>query len=319
MPYTFAKSWGDTYNKANVVFSKDINTANKTDRKLGGALKTLLEDANRPIGLVSALDVLDKQDLFAGNAKAEAELPAKIKSFKAALDKVEAEKKKYVKVLDDAIKLKPTIKDKNGYDLPTPIKDAYPDTYRQLKIMQTEVEAVFQRASNLLTDALNHAKVAKIQAEKNKAMDKAPKGEEGNAAVKAISNEAVLKTALLKFAPSFKSAMAKGAGVIQKIKASPNVATYNAEMNNGGRDISQNLLNLVKIKADAKFKGTTLAKKLPDPGQMARDIIPFANGDKRNLPLTATEQDVKQALTEFTALYKQIATSYADVISGKIK
>lgn len=319
MPYTFAKSWGDTYNKANVVFSKDINTANKTDRKLGGALKTLLEDANRPIGFVSALDVLDKQDLFAGNAKAEAELPAKIKSFKAALDKVEAEKKKYVKVLDDAIKLKPTIKDKNGYDLPTPIKDAYPDTYRQLKIMQTEVEAVFQRASNLLTDALNHAKVAKIQAEKNKAMDKAPKGEEGNAAVKAISNEAVLKTALLKFAPSFKSAMAKGAGVIQKIKASPNVATYNAEMNNGGRDISQNLLNLVKIKADAKFKGTTLAKKLPDPGQMARDIIPFANGDKRNLPLTATEQDVKQALTEFTALYKQIATSYADVISGKIK
>jgi hypothetical protein len=319
MPYTFAKSWGDTYNKANVVFSKDINTANKTDRKLGGALKTLLEDANRPIGFVSALDVLDKQDLFAGNAKAEAELPAKIKSFKAALDKVEAEKKKYVKVLDDATKLKPTIKDKNGYDLPTPIKDAYPDTYRQLKIMQTEVEAIFQRASNLLTDALNHAKVAKIQAEKNKAMDKAPKGEEGNAAVKAISNEAVLKTALLKFAPSFKSAMAKGAGVIQKIKASPNVATYNAEMNNGGRDISQNLLNLVKIKADAKFKGTTLAKKLPDPGQMARDIIPFANGDKRNLPLTATEQDVKQALTEFTALYKQIATSYADVISGKIK
>lgn len=319
MPYTFAKSWGDTYNKANVVFSKDINTANKTDRKLGGALKTLLEDANRPLGFISALDVLDKQDLFAGNAKAEAELPAKIKSFKAALDKVEAEKKKYVKVLDDATKLKPTIKDKNGYDLPTPIKDAYPDTYRQLKIMQTEVEAVFQRASNLLTDALNHAKVAKIQAEKNKAMDKAPKGEEGNAAVKAISNEAVLKTALLKFAPSFKSAMAKGAGVIQKIKASPNVATYNAEMNNGGRDISQNLLNLVKIKADAKFKGTTLAKKLPDPGQMARDIIPFANGDKRNLPLTATEQDVKQALTEFTALYKQIATSYADVISGKIK
>lgn len=319
MPYTFAKSWGDTYNKANVVFSKDINTANKTDRKLGGALKTLLEDANRPLGFISALDVLDKQDLFAGNAKAEAELPAKIKSFKAALDKVEAEKKKYVKVLDDATKLKPTIKDKNGYDLPTPIKDAYPDTYRQLKIMQTEVEAIFQRASNLLTDALNHAKVAKIQAEKNKAMDKAPKGEEGNAAVKAISNEAVLKTALLKFAPSFKSAMAKGAGVIQKIKASPNVATYNAEMNNGGRDISQNLLNLVKIKADAKFKGTTLAKKLPDPGQMARDIIPFANGDKRNLPLTATEQDVKQALTEFTALYKQIATSYADVISGKIK
>jgi hypothetical protein len=319
MPYTFAKSWGDIYNKANVVFSKDINTANKADRSQGGALKLMLEDANRPLGLVAALDVLDKQDLFAGNAKAEAELPAKIKAFKTALDKVETEKKKYLKVLDDAIKLKPTIKDKNGLMLPSPLKDVYPDTYRQLKIMQAEVEAIFQRASNLLTDALNHAKVAKIQAEKNKAMDKAPKGEEGNAAVKAISNEAVLKTALLKFGPSFKSAMAKGAGVIQKIKASPDVATYNTEMNNGGRDISQNLLNLVKLKADAKFKGTALAKKLPDPGQMAKDIIPFANGDKRNLPSTATEKDVKQALAEFTALYKQIATAYADVISGKIK
>jgi hypothetical protein len=64
------------------------------------------------------------------------------------------------------------------------------------------------------------------------------------------------------------------------------------------RDISQNLLNLVKLKADAKFKGTALAKKLPDPGQMAKDIIPFANGEKRNLPSTATEKDVKQALAE---------------------
>ncbi len=319
MPYTFAKSWGDTYNKANVVFSKDINTANKTDKAVGGALKLMLEDANRPTGFIVALDALDKQDLFAGTPKAQAELPGKIKLFKAALEKVDAEKKKYLKVLDEALKLKPTIKDKNGYKLPTPIKDAYPDTYRQLKIMQAEVEAIFQRAGNLLTDALNHEKVMKIQAEKNKAMDKAPKDESGNAAIKAASAEAVLKTALLKFAPGFKSSMAKGAVVIQKIKASPDVATYNTEMNNGGRDISQNLLNLGKIKADAKFKSTALAKKLPDPGQMAKDIVPFAHGDKRNLPLNATEKDVKAALAEFTTLYKQIAVAYADVISGKIK
>lgn len=319
MPYTFTKDWTDVYNKANVAFSKDINTANKAERGQGNALKLMLEDVNSASGLTVALGLLDKTDLFAGNDKAAAELPGKIKVFKAALEKVDGEKKKYLKLIEQALKLKPTIKDKNGYNLPTALKDAYPDTYRHLKIMGAEVEAIYQRASNLLADALNHEKVAKIQAEKNKAMDKAPKGEEGNAAVKAISNEAVLKTALLKFAPSFKSAMAKGAGVIQKIKASPNVATYNAEMNNGGRDISQNLLNLGKIKADPKFKGTALAKKLPDPGQMARDIIPFANGDKRNLPLTATEQDVKQALAAFTALYKQIATTYADVISGKIK
>lgn len=319
MPYTFSKEWIDIYNKANVAFSKDINTANKVVKGRGNTLKELLEDVNNASGLSNALSLLDKTDLFAGNDRAAAELPTKIKVFKAALEKVETEKKKFIKATEQTLKLKVTVKDKNGYDLPTPLKDAYPDTYRHIKIMGTEVEAIFQRASNLLADALNHEKIIKIQAEKTKAMDKAPKGEEGNDAIKAISTEAVLKTALLKFAPSFKSAMAKGAVVIQKIKASPDVNTYNEHMNDGGRDISQNLLNLGKIKADSKFKSTALAKKLPDPGQMATDIVPFANGNKRRLPLNATEQDVKNALAEFTALYKRIATAYADVIAGKIK
>lgn len=319
MPYTFTQEWTDIYNKANVAFSKDINTANKAEKGQGNALKLMLEDVNGASGLTVALGVLDKTDLFAGSDKAAAELPGKIKVFKAALEKVDVEKKKYLKVVEQTLKLKPTVKDKNGYNLPTALKDAYPDTYRHVKIMGTEVEAIYQRASNLLADALNHEKLMKIQAEKNKAMDKAPKGEAGNDALKAISTEAVLKTALLKFAPSFKSAMAKGAVVIQKIKASPDVDTYNEQMADGGRDISQNLLNLGKIKADSKFKSTALAKKLPDPGQMATDIVPFANGNKRRLPLNASEQDVKQALAEFTALYKRIATAYADVISGKIK
>jgi hypothetical protein len=52
---------------------------------------------------------------------------------------------------------------------------------------------------------------------------------------------------------------------------------------------------------------------------MARDIVPYCNGDLRSLSPNATEKDVKKALTDFTALYKQVVTTYKDVIAGKIK
>lgn len=316
---TFVNDWGSTYNKANVVFSKDINTSNKSDKNVGSQLKLMLEDANKPSGVLATLAAIDKIDLASGSAKDLAALPGQIKLFKATLAKLESETKKYVKVIDDTLKVKITMKDKNGYNLPAPLKDAFPDTYRQLKVMQTDVQAIYARASNALEAAVNTEKRDKIEAEKNKAKAKVPDGEAGNAALKQISEEAAMKNLLLAFAPGFKSSMAKGAVVIQKIKASPEVATYNEHMNNGGRDISQNLVNLGKLKANPKFKGTALAKKLVDPGQMAKDILPFANGDLRHLPLTATPKEVVTALASFTALYKRIAVAYADVISGKVK
>ena len=52
---------------------------------------------------------------------------------------------------------------------------------------------------------------------------------------------------------------------------------------------------------------------------MAREILPYANGDLRHLPPTATPNDVKKALADFTALYKRIIGAYKDLISGKIK
>lgn len=218
----FATEWGTTYNKANIAFSKDINAGYNGDRTRGAMLKRLLADAQNTSGVVDALG---------------------------------AKRPKCVKEFEDAAKLKITVKDKHGYELPTEIKAVFPDTYRQLKILQTEIKAIAARAANALEGAINTEKQDKIEAEKNKAKGKVQGSDDAaNAKLAQIAGEAAMKTFLLKFAPGFKSSMAKGAAAIQKIKAKPDLATYNLEMNNAGRDISQNLVNIAKLQSDPKFK-----------------------------------------------------------------
>lgn len=312
----YAKEWGDVYNKAETIFHRDINAVKKTDKKMGDFLAEELEPIRKPVGLLGALIAVDKVDLAKGSAKELAALPGNIKLFKAAMVKLDAEVKKLDKVLVAAQKLQPTMKDKNGLLTPNRIKDWLPDSYRQLKMLETELNAIFARAQMTLAGAVNDAEVTKINAAKDKATGKVDVNDE--ASRKAIEEEANMKKLVLQFGVNFKSSMAKGAAVIQRIKASPDAATYNKEMNNGGRDISQNLVNIVKLKANPKMKSSTLAKKLPDPGQLAKDITPFANGDKRNVDQNATPDQVKALLVEFTKLYKKIAETYADVISGKL-
>lgn len=315
----FNSDWEKVYNKATIVFAKDINATKKTDKNLGLFLDEMLDDVQRPLDVVSAMVAIDKIDLAGGSPKEIAALPGNVKLFRAAMDKFETARTKYVKALDEALKLQPSMKDKNGLIVPKPIKDGFPDTYRQLKILKTEIEAIFARAGNELAGGENKEKSEKISAEKNKAQAKIKgSSEEDNLKIKAIQEEAAMKQFLIAFGTSFKSSMAKGAAVIQRIKASPDVATYNKEMNNGGRDISQNLVNIAKLKANPKFESSPLAKKLPDPAALAKEIVPFANGDQRSLDSTATAEDVKKHLAEFTQLYKRIAITYADVIAGKI-
>jgi hypothetical protein len=307
---TFVNEWGKTFNAAAVIMSKDISAATKSNKSQGAVLKKLLEDAQSPMGMVSALVAIDKIEPSQAN----------VKLYKAALAKLDAEKKKYVKDLVEAQGQKPTITDRNGYDLPTPMKTAFPATYRQLKVLQTEAEAIYARAENTLEGALNTEKAKKIVDESSKKKEKV-KGSDGAAAaeLKAISEESAMKAFVINFAKGFKSSVAKGAARLQKIKASPDVATYNVEMNDCARDISQNLNNIVKLKQNPKFKGSSLAKKLPDPGALAREIAPYANGNLRKLDTAATANDVKQALAGFTDIYKRIVVTYKDVIAGKIK
>jgi hypothetical protein len=319
MPTTFATDWGTVYNKATLTFSKDSQAAAKTDKSVGSLLMKLLEDAQDTAAVLGGLVAMDKIDLSAGSDKQRAALPANTKLFKQALSNFEKEKNRYVKAVEETQKLKITVKDKSGYNLPTPIKEAFPDSHRQLKLLQTEIEAIHARAANALEGALNVGKLDKIQADKQKAVSKAPQGEAGNDTLKAASQEAAMKGFILQFAASFKSSMAKGAAAIQRIKADPTLATYNKEMGSAGRDISQNVVNIDKLKNDPKFKGSRLAKALTAPPDLMAEIGLFGNGNLRNLASTATPNDVKDALQRFTAVYKRIATTYANVIAGKLK
>lgn len=319
MASTLATDWGKTFNPAAVAFSKDINGLMKTDPGASRVLKQVLQGAQSPMGILGALATMDKIDLGSGNDKQRAALPANGKLFKAAFATLTTEKTKYVKEVDEALNTKITLKDKNGYNLPTAMKDAFPDTYRNLKVLRAEAEAMHARAANMLSGAENAFKNIKIDDAKNAAKSKV-EGDSpaAQAKVDAITEEAAMKKYILAFATSFKSSMAKGATAIQKIKASPTVAVYNQEMANGGRDISQNLVNIGKLKTNPQFAKSSLAKKLPDPGALAAQITPFGNGNLRALAPTTSPQDVKRALDQFSDLHKRIAATYANVLAGKV-
>ena len=310
----FTKEWGDVFNKAEAIFSRDIAATKKTNRPIGELLSEELEPIRKPTPWLSALIAIDKISLNAGNDREIAALPANIKLYKVALAQASDVAKTLDKVLAASQKLQPTMKDKNGLMVPTPIKTFLPDSYRQLKLVQTEMNAIVARAENGLKGALNQAEMAKIDEAKEKAKAKAA-DDEGR---KAATEEANMKKLVLQLSASFKSSMAKGAAVIQRIKASPDVATYNTEMNAGGRDISQNLVNIDKLKKNSATKDNAMVKKLPAPGRLATDITPFANGAKRSLSPPAGPVEVKEHLVEFTKLYKDIAKEYADLLSGKL-
>lgn len=319
----YAQDWGKVFNKATPVFTTDIRELTKREKPAGAVLRRILEPAQTPSAVLSTLVALDKISLAGGSPKERAELPANLKLFQVAFKKFDVEVKKYVKELDETTNAKITVTDpRNQHELPTPLKTVCPDSYRQLKILRTEIAAIRDRAENALLFAANAEKRDRIEAEKNKAKSKVVgDSPEAQDKVAAISEAAALKIFVMSFATAFKSGMSKGAAVIQKIKASPDLATYNEQMNGGARDISQNLLNLVKLRADPKYKNSTLAKKIPDPaalGYVVR-ITPFANGNMRRLPDNTSPAQVKAALAQFTALYKAIAVSYKDVLSGKYK
>jgi hypothetical protein len=313
---SYAKDWGDVFNKATVAFTKEIHGYKAKKDTLAPFMTEQLEPIQRPLALLTALAALDKISLAGGNAKEQAALPANIKLFEAALKKLDTAVKAYVKATDAVLKLTPSVKNEKSLMLtPTPIKDLMPESYRQLKLLKTEAPVLYERAANALAMAKNAGKLDAINKAKEKAMDKAGNDDDKRSAVNA---DVAMQKFLVVFAPAFKSALAKGAHGIQKIKAEPTPQVWNANISIA-RDISQNLNNIVKLKADAKHKTSTLGKKLPDPGHLARDILPYCNGALMNLAGTTTEAVVKGHLKDFTALYKTITTTYKDVIDGKLK
>jgi hypothetical protein len=309
----YVNEWGTLYNTATVAFSKDIARASKTDADFSRTTATVLEGPKKgTVAMVASLSRLGKvPEVRGSDEKAQ---KARIEAFGKELKTLSAEAKKYVAVLDAAINGEVHLdKFKKAK-----VKDQLPESYRQLKILRTGLLAIEARLANEYKGELVAKKQQKIGTKQEKDMKKAYGANDDNKA-KAIQAEAKLKKMLLQLSSQYKSAMAKGALVIQKIKQSPDVATYNKEMNNGGRDIRQQILNIGEMKANPGLKDLKEVKALPAPGGLAQRIEVYSTdtGGRRRLADTATKADVVQALADFTKVYKDIATTYAKLAAAK--
>src|SRR6185312_8238081 len=239
MPFSFKElqaDWTKVYNPASTSFNKDFQAATKADREMGGAAGSILEPAKKGTApLVQCLDRLGKVRDFTGLN--EKDLKAALAAAAKEIKQLAAEAKKYTTILDATI----NGEIKWGYGQKAKVKDRLPESYRQLKILKTTLAAIQARAEREVKAFATQKEIKKIGDKQTKDMAKARKAGD-DAKEKAIQAEAGLKKLLVTLSANYKSAMMKGAAVIQKIKASPDVATYNKEMFNGGRDIRQNIL-----------------------------------------------------------------------------
>jgi hypothetical protein len=319
--------WGALFNAATLVFSKDISKASKGGGDVSSSTAAALDGPKKgTAGIVASLSRMAKIPEVRGTD--EKLHKARTDAIGKELKTLSVEAKKYVTVLDAVINGEVKV----GQFKKAKVKDQLPESYRQLKLLKTGLLSIEARVANYHKGQSVAKESRKIDAKKEEDMKKARKAEDkareaGNAAkaseagdkAKAIQAEARLKKMLLEQATQYKAAMAKGALVIQKIKQSPDVATYNKEMNNGGRDIRQQILNIGNMKTNPGLKDLKEVKALPAPGTLAQRIEVYATdtGGRRRLADTATKADVAQALADFTALFKEIATTYAKLGAAK--
>lgn len=307
--------WRDTFNKASATFSKDVESAaDSLPKKDAEDLKSLFDGPLKQAEpLVDRIVAFEELALGEYKEKGRGRFYEKVSAAKAALAKLEGATKSYAGHLDDMRSRKFPSGDKT-----VPLKRFLPDSYRQLRILKAEAEAILALARNNLDAFLKKGQIAALSAEgkkrkaKVKGQDDASKGRRDE-----ISREFAMKQFVLGFSARFRSSMAKGAAVIQKIKASPDVETYNREMADGGRDISQNVGNVQKLKAHPKFRDTKLAKSLKDPAEIMERLERYGNGDRQSLKQDADAKAVQEALKEFIEVYKLIAAAYGDLLAGK--
>jgi hypothetical protein len=308
----FTKSWEEHYNAAGKDFFLDVQKLAKKSADDGRNLSTLLDPPRKnTVALVAALARLNKIP-DPGSLKDD-QKKAGIAALSKEVKGLSAEVKKYVPVLDKASAGEMILR---GTSNKAKIKDLAPNSYRQLKVLKTELLAIEARIVNTAKNFETAKQSQKIADKQQVGMKKARDNNDEDKA-KSIEADARLKKMLLTLATGYKSGMAKGAAIIQKLKQAPTLANYNALMNDGGRDISQNIVNIGKMKANAAVKSDKLVKSLPDPGPMVAEIARFGNGDLRRLKDTASQAEVNNAIAQFIDLHKRITAAYQKLAAVK--
>lgn len=126
-----------------------------------------------------------------------------------------------------------------------------------------------------------------------------------------------LKQFMLQLKALGNSGIRKGLAAIQDMKKDPSVANYNKIMNSAGRDVSQWVVNIAKVKTNKKFKNDSTVKKLANPAPFMTQLTEFGNGAKRRIDDTSSPQEVAALIKEFSQLLKSVAVAYEPVLKFK--
>lgn len=288
-----SKAWGDQFNKS-VVHLSGRNKVYPLGDKSGGPVVT------KTAGLVKAMLDAEATDLFDikhkdRDSKALAAYAKSVKAF-------QAEKKTYSRYLADAIK---------SVD-----KKMHPEAYRELKILNTQLDALQAKLENTFAGYKNAKELGKIVDKGSAKVDKArKKGDEEGAL--AEQEAKALKQFMLQLKALGNSGIRKGLAAIQDMKKDPSVANYNKIMNSAGRDVSQWVVNIAKVKTNKKFKNDSTVKKLANPAPFMTQLTEFGNGAKRRIDDTSSPDEVAALIKEFSQLLKSVAVAYEPVLKFK--
>ena len=292
---TYAKDWGNVWNKCMVPFTKARR-----------GLIPELEDVWKGTGpLVKSLSVLDQND--AGQFKAN-QLKEKKKALDASLKEfktLQKEAAKYAKLIDVAIQRTDKVLQK--------------ECYRELKVLRAHVDWVENAVNNHLTlQGKEHQKedakaIANIRAAEEKLRDEG-KGDD----------EVKVATAFLKYIKllvAFPTAAKAGGAIalkaIQAIKAEPTQAVYDHEMDHGGRNYTQQINNVIAL---AKHKDCPADLRTALHGLVGYDaaLKEFGGGAKRTAPQGADEKKILELVKEYSQLVKA-TIGYVDVVGNYVK
>jgi hypothetical protein len=105
------------------------------------------------------------------------------------------------------------------------------------------------------------------------------------------------------FTTNLRASVARGLAAAQKMKANPNEATYDHEMDKGARDL-QAVLVL------ARQNNNWQAWNVANPTNHLQALLPFAGGAMRTIPAHTPEATIRQQISQFNTLVKNIKQAY---------
>ena len=224
------------------------------------------------------------------------------KAYDSAIKDFVAEKRRYAAHIKDALKVVS--------------KAEHPKAYRELKVLDTTLNALQAQLENNYKSYKKDGEVADLRASGDKKAQKARErgDEDGEVAAK---EKAALKTFMIQLKTLGNSATRKSLAAIQKMKSDPTLDTYNAIMNNAGRDVSQWVGNIHRLQQHPKLKRNSVVKKLPPAAPFVPALTEFGDGDKRQLDAGTAQNEIEARIKEFSQLLKSVVVAYSSILKFK--